>query len=65
MLLRAQLIDHVRVHTSCPVRGISGRRKSDLKMKGFDGALYDNVAMALVPSVAHGVQHLYLLEEAA
>ena len=34
-------------------------------MKGFDGALYDNVAMALVPSVAHGVQHLYLLEEAA
>ena len=65
MLLRVRLIDHVRDPTSCPIRGISGCRKSDLKRKGYDGALYDNEAKALVPNVAHSVQHPCQLEEAA
>ena len=66
MLLRARLIDHVRDLTSCQARGISRCRKSDLKMKGFYGALCDNVAEALAPSVDHSVyHHPNQLEEAA
>ena len=62
MLLHARLIDHVRGHISCPARGISGCKKSDLRMKGFDGVRYDNVAKALALSVFHSVHHPYQLK---
>ena len=65
MLLRARLIGHVHGHIFCPAKGISGRRKSDLKMKGFDGAPYDNVARAQAHIVLHRVHHLCQLKAVA